>query len=948
MLRLVVTRVRAACRAATMVDMSEMTNLRSGQPATVAPASLLSPPTDQAATSPAPTTGSPVGSAPQPVAQDEPLPRIATPDRRVRVFVSSTLAELGEERQLVREAISRLHLTPVMFELGARAHPPRDLYRAYLDQSDVFVGIYWESYGWVAPGEEVSGLEDEYLLSGDRPKLIYVKTPASARDDRLVGLLGRIQRDDGVYKRFRDADQLAVLVADDLAVLLTERFAASRPDTPGLSAPQLPVPLTPLLGRVDEVTRALDLLRDGETRLVTLLGPGGIGKTRLALEVAAKVADAGEAVWFADLTPVAEPGDVPAAIAAVLGVRREGTAPVLDVVADRLRDRSAVVVLDNVEHLVAAAFDIGRLLAAAPGLRVLATSRIALQLRGEREVRVSPLDMPPETSGVDDVAGIGASSAVRLFVARARQVRPDFVLDDTNAAAVAGICRRLDGIPLAIELVAARMRLLTPTSLLSRLDGRLDVAGSGVDRPERQQTLRATLEWSHDLLDADERALFARLGAFADGWTIDAVETLEAMDWDRPPDVVEVLASLVAQSLVVADERVGGEPRFRMLDTIREFACERLGERGERDVTMQRLAAWFRGFASRVGSELGGTRNRAVAACADAERSNVTATMRWAIDVDDADTAIRVSAPLSTYWWSRGLLGEMFEFAERTAALPSAATLSPEAAALLRWCRGMGRVAGGRPAEAEPYLRQLVEDARALGDEWLLAHAYTGLGVTLPYEANAHESTVLLEDAVALFRRRDDAWGIAFALAPLGQLALRRGDFGGATAAHIEALAQADRIDHDHLRAQSLDLLGLDALATGDVHAASERFAAAADIHGRLLDHEGLAYCLEGRAALALTIGRADLAAHLIGAAERSRRTVGVAPWPLVAPLGEQLRAAVAAAIGTSAYEHEVAAGQQWWPADALRVPVDDTSPIVAQHTPIDQRSSSSDLGADR
>ncbi|HZB51285.1 MAG TPA: DUF4062 domain-containing protein, partial [Mycobacteriales bacterium] len=282
----------------------------------------------------------------------ESAPEISTPDRRVRVFVSSTLQELADERQAVRAAITRLRLTPVMFELGARPHPPRELYRAYLAQSDVFVGIYWRRYGWVAPGEAVSGLEDEYLLSGDRPKLIYVKSAAD-REPRLEELLARVQADDrAAYKPFDGPDELADLLADDLAVLLTERFTRPVRAAPGgLRSARLPVPPTAIVGREAEAAALEELLADPDVRLVTLVGPGGIGKTRLALavatELAAPTARPGgfDGVWFVDLAPVTDPEQVPGAIAAALGVRPEGTAPLLDLLADRLQGRRVLLVL---------------------------------------------------------------------------------------------------------------------------------------------------------------------------------------------------------------------------------------------------------------------------------------------------------------------------------------------------------------------------------------------------------------------------------------------------------------------------------------------------------------------------------------------------------------------------------------------------------------------------
>ncbi|MGZ4648983.1 MAG: DUF4062 domain-containing protein [Kineosporiaceae bacterium] len=837
-------------------------------------------------------------------------PRIAPHDRRVRVFVSSTLTELAAEREAVRAAITRLRLTPVMFELGARPHPPRELYRSYLAQSDVFVGIYGESYGWVAPGSEVSGLEDEYLLSGDKPKLLYIKTPAPERDQRLTDLIERIWTTSGVSTTpYLDADQLGRLVADDLAVLLTERFdAASEPAQRGLVPAPLPVPPTPIVGRDREIDAVLQLLRDPAARLVTLLGPGGIGKTRLALEVARRLA--APVTAFVDLAPLPEPGLVPGAIADALGVRAEGSRAVTEVLVDRIGSREVLLVLDNFEHVVGASSVVVRLLGACPRLQMLVTTRSVLQVRGEHEVALAPLAAEP---------------AVEMFAQRARQVRDDFTLDEGNRAAVAQIVDRLEGIPLAIELAAARVRILTPEALARRLDRRLDLRSQEVDRPSRQQTLRGTIGWSYALLGRQERALLRRLSVFVRGWPLEAAEAVGTVDGDL--DVLDALSALVGHSLVSPDSRSRGEPRFRMFETVREFALERLDESGERQATMRRLADYLCELTSMVGQALSGPEGAGWSRRIDADIDTLRAVVGWAVDQDDAALAVRLTAPLTRYWWSRGRLEQMLEVAERTAALPSAAHLPDAEAALLLWARGTIRVAIGRSAEAVPMLERLVAMTRGSGEERLLAQALFSLAIALPIPRTGPgaDARAMLEEASRLFREVGDDWGVGLVLIPLGDLCLLAGDVATARAMHREVLARAEAIDDQQLRAQAHDQLALDALLATDPQTARRELETAADLHRGLGDYEGMAYSLEGFAGLALAGSRPELAARLLGAASRARELVGLAVWPFLRPLRDQLDGLARAALPAAEFDAAFAAGRELDPVAALELAVRET-----------------------
>ncbi len=487
---------------------------------------------------------------------------IRTPDQRLRVFVSSTLAELADERAAVARAISALRLTPVLFELGARPHPPRELYRAYLAQSDIFVGLYWQRYGWIGPGMDISGLEDEFRLSHSIPRLLYVKSPAPEREPRLTAMIEELQSEGtDSYRSFRSPRELGRLVRDDLALLLSERFAiadgrADRSASPASSSDRrgprsLPVTSTSLIGREQDLVEVSELLRSPGVRLVTLTGPGGIGKTRLAIAVGEQLdASYQQGTVFVPLEAIAQPELVLPRIAAAVGATIEGSRRALDVLVEHFAETPTLLVLDNLEQVVGVAPELDELLARWPGLEILATSRTVLRLRAEREYPVGPLTVPAfsERPPMEQLASL---PAVRLFVDRAQAVRYDFALTEDNASAVVEICRRLDGLPLAIELAAARTRLLEPDALLARLGSRLDALGTGpVDLPERQRTLRATVEWSVGLLDDAEQHMLATLSVFVEGWTVDAAVHVSELTEDRALDLLDALAG---QSLVNVD-----------------------------------------------------------------------------------------------------------------------------------------------------------------------------------------------------------------------------------------------------------------------------------------------------------------------------------------------------------------------------------------------------------
>jgi predicted ATPase len=629
---------------------------------------------------------------------------IRTPDQRLRVFVSSTLQELAAERQAVRDAVTRLRLVPVMFELGARPHPPRQVYRSYMAQSQVFVGVYWQSYGWVAPGEQVSGLEDEYLLSAGLPRLIYVKSPAPERESRLAELLTRM-RDAGdvSYQHFSAAAELQRLVENDLAVLLSERFEMA-PSGDGAAgeaslAGAVPVPATPLVGRNDDAAAVGDLVGAEGVRLVTLTGPGGVGKSRLAVEVAQRVGPGFEdGVRFVELGSVRAAELVTAAIAAALGLSTSGGRLITDL-KSYLRARRLMLVLDNFEQVMGAAPLVAKLLRAAPGVVALVTSRMVLRLNGEHEFPVPPLPVPPIGAG-GDAAEVQRWASVRLFVQRAQAASAGFELTSGNAAAVAEICRRLDGLPLAIELAAARVRLLPPQALLARLDDRMGLLTGGArDLPERQRTLRTTLDWSFDLLSGGERALFARLGVFAGTFDLPAAEAVGAAAADpadpgRAGHVMDTLGSLVDSSLVRPQTR-DGEPRFGLLETIREYALERLRDGADWREAHDRHAAYFRALAEPAPAELQGPGQLAWLDRLETEHGNLGAAMSWLVEQDQLEAAIQLSWATWRFWWLRGHAGELASYVD---ILAKSEHLPPRQRALALSGTGFGLFASGDQA----------------------------------------------------------------------------------------------------------------------------------------------------------------------------------------------------------------------------------------------------------
>jgi predicted ATPase len=841
---------------------------------------------------------------------------IRTPDQRVRVFVSSTLNELAVERGAVRDAVESLRLTPVMFEAGARAHPPRDLYRAYLDQSDVFVGVYAARYGWVAPGEDVSGLEDEYLRSGDRPKLIYVKQVEGEREARLEGLLDRVRADDRVsYRPFRDAAELRDLVADDLAALLTERFDHAEAGPDARDPAPVPVVWGPLFGREAEVEGVLALLADPAVRLVTLLGPGGIGKSRLALEVAHRLKSAGDApVAFVGLQAVGRPEQVAPAVVAALGLRGVDERDAAEVVGAYLASRRVLLLIDNFEQVVAAAPLLSRWLERCPGLRMLVTSRAPLRLATERCVSVGPLPLPTVAVGGDALAVARANPAVALFAWRARASDPTFEVTEANAGALVALVRALDGWPLALLLAAARAGHLTPGQLLERLEAHgLEALGAGIrDLPERQRTLRTTIDWSIGLLSEPARALLRTLSAFVGGATLEAIEHVHATL--RPADaaaVVDALGELCDHSLV-ARVVTALEPRYVPYGLVRDVARDLLVEAGEQDAARSAHAAWYRGLAERIGPSVFDGSLPSVARLR-LEDGNVDAALRTSLERDDVAAAAAMARSLWLFWWIEGLAEEHLPWMEallvRTDLDDGARRrLLLAAAALAVQLRDMARASRWLDAAGEAF--QAVDDPEGT--------VLIGLGrsVACAWSGDLDATVAEAERARGVAAAIGWSWAESFACVMLARAALGRRAVDDAVRWGEEAARLQQRAGDVQSEGWARLCLAVAHALAGRARRAHAELGVAIGYYDALAYHGAATFALEVAAFQAALAGAPERAARLAGAAATAKRSFGAASFEPEA----SIVAAELAALRSVAHD-DPALAQAWTEGEG--VPLD-------------------------
>jgi predicted ATPase/DNA-binding XRE family transcriptional regulator len=627
------------------------------------------------------------------------------------------------------------------------------------------------------------------------------------------------------------------LLADALGLSAEERAALASSAQPALptATPEArddqaftppPVPPTSLLGREAELATISGLLREPFTRLVTLTGPGGIGKTRLAHAVMVnRAADFTDGARFVSLAALRDPALVIETIAQALGLPDSGDQPVRRRLLAHLHARYFLLVLDNFEQLLAAAPDVADLIAHCPTLTILVTSRAALRVSAEQEWPVPPLGLP-QPAPVGDLSALTQSPAIVLFIQRARAVDPAFRLDETNAAAVAALCARLDGLPLAIELAAARVKLLPPQAMLGRMAEALPLlAGGPRDQPARQRTLRDTIAWSYDLLTPTEQAVFACLSVFVGGWTLAAVEAVYAAIGGDARAVLDLTAALVDHNLIHRDAPVDGEPRFGMLETIREYARERLIASGRQETVARAHAAWYLAFGDQFyqtpsGYWADGMNEADVLARIGAEHDNLRAALGWAVAAQEAELALRLAHVTKIFWQIRGHVTEGRRWF--AAALALATDVPPPLrAAALDQASMLARLQGDYAAA-----RALAEEGLALWrelDAQSFSDAKRGLasmlfirGQIARDEYDDVAARALLEESLALGREQGDGWRMGFALLALGELARRGGEQRTARSQLEESLRLLREWGNTHVRALPLQSLGLLAHDVGD------------------------------------------------------------------------------------------------------------------------------------
>ena len=692
---------------------------------------------------------------------------------------------------------------------------------------------------------------------------------------------------------------------------LQSEFPALR--TIDLHPHNFPTQVTSFVGREKELAEVKKLLQD--THVLTLTGPGGSGKTRLALQVATEMVEHfHDGVFLVALAPITNPRLVASTIAQSLGITEAAGRSIVDSLKDYLQNKSLLLLLDNFEQVISAAALVAELLAACSELKILVTSREGLRISGEHEYPVPPLPLPDLTQ-LPSLESLSQYAAVKLFIQRAQAVNPDFSITIDTSQAVAEICYRLDGLPLAIELAAARIKLLPPNAMLARLENRLDfLTGGARDLPARQQTLRNAIAWSYDLLDENEQKLFRQLSVFVGGCTLDAVKVV-AGDHPTPASVLDQLASLLDKSMLHEVDGTNGESRFMMLETLREFGRAQLEASSEQETIRSRHADFFLALAEQAEAKLESAEQVEWMNRMEQEHDNLRAALEWSKMAEGAgELCLRLAGSLGYFWEVRGhfsegrerlsailsmgiaqgqtaahakLLARAAELAYRQSDYPATISLAKESLAIYRKTGDKQGIASaliklgnaatetGNYRTASKYLEEALTIWRELGDKHGTARALISLGWVALRPGDYQLANARLEEALAISRELGDTRSMGFELSGLGEVALRQGDYLRATQLMEESLELRRQLGNKWGVGVSLGMLGWVAMRERDWTRAIERLGESLEVRQEIGDKGGSAWCLERLAGVAIMQGQAEKAVRLFGAAAMLRASIG-------------------------------------------------------------------------
>ncbi len=791
----------------------------------------------------------------------------------------------------------------------------------------MFVGavIWWNDRRGRAIKAQLEGEVEVGLLSAEELAVMFDLRRRTAADWRLLrsGQAERLRHQRRLRGQLAQLGLLKMRTADPARLNRARREIATL-TTFDVTDVKLPTPSGPIIGREQQLEEVARELLSRDVRVVTLLGPGGTGKTRLSIEVASVQRDrfAGGA-FFVQLAPLTDPDLVPAAIADVLEVQVRPGDPAVAAVAEHLRDKQTLLVLDNFEQVTRAAGSIAEILEAAPRVKVLISSREPLRIRGEHEYPVPPLEGDP---------------AVALFADRAQAVERGFTLTAENAPAVREICRQLDGLPLAIELAAARINVLTPEAMLGRLGSQV-LSGGARDLPGRHQALRSTIAWSYDMLPAADKALFARLAVFVDGAGLEAVEAICPDDGGSSLGVIDGLGSLRGKSLLRREDKLSTQPRFAMLATIREYALERLADAGELAQLRERHARWFADLAEEAEGHLVGALQAEWYARLDQEVGNFRAALAWAAEADEPEVGLRIAGALPRFWSMRGIADTSRWMSATLAREGDAVTPAVRAKAL--FAEGYADLDHGDFAHAERRFAAALTEYRALDDAHGTAASLAQLAFLTLSRGDTDGAVALADESVGLARRADDANVESVALGTLAEVATRARDYLRAAELYEQSLTLRRRLGDrrnianallnlgrvalvggEHARARALLEQGLATArevddtwsvsiglaSTGRLALREGRTAEADELLGQALrmavDRGGRRLAGECLSALALSCvpTAPERAARLLGAAEALRRELGVSASPIEESAAGDADAVARAALGEPAF----------------------------------------------